>query len=192
MLVDPQVTSARQAAETLDDIARLRRRTRRSLGTPWFPLLCFGAMTMLSAPLVASAGTAALAPLWVVAGSAGMLLTRRHYRRRAHHRGVTGHGRRTWLIAAAMFGGCLAAGIVGGTLGGEAAGLLAPIAAVLAGYVGIGWLQRSAVPPLAVVPGAALAAVLVAGGLPPWTIELTFGAALIAAGAGLRATRGRA
>ncbi len=152
-------------------------------------MACFGALTMLSAPLVAAAGTAALLPLWIVAGSAGMLLTRRHYQRRADRRGVTGRGRRTWLIAAAMFTGCVAAGVAGGQLGSP--GLLAPMAIVLTGYVVLGWLQRSLVAPLAVAPGVALATVLAGAGQPPWIIELTFGAALVAAGAGLRAAGGR-
>src|SRR4051812_27520514 len=130
--------SPRQAAETLGEIAGLRRRTRRSLGTPWFPLLCFGALTVLSAPLVAVAGTAGLPPFWVVAGGAGMLLTRRHYRRRIHRRGVAGRGRRAWAIAATMCISSFAAGVLGGTIAGEAAGVLAPIAVVLSGYACFG------------------------------------------------------
>ncbi len=180
--------SPRRAAEALDDVARLRRRTRGSLGVPWLPLVCFGALTMLSAPLVAVAGTAALLPLWLVAGAVGMLLTRRHYRRRARHRGVTGRGRRVWTVALAMFGGCLTAGVVVGTTSGEAGGVLAPILVVVAGYVALGWLQRDPLPPLAVTPGAALAATFALAGLAPWVVELTFGATLVAAGAGLRAT----
>jgi hypothetical protein len=187
VLGDPLELSGRQAAEVLDDVARLRRRTRRSLGMPWFPLLCFGALTILSAPLVAAAGTAALLPLWIIAGGAGMLLTGRHYRRRARRHGVTGGGRRIWLVAAAMFAGCLAAGVAGGALGGEAAGLLGPIVLVFAGYLILGWLQRSFAPPLAVAPVAALAAALAAASVPAWIVELTFGAGLMAAGAGLRA-----
>lgn len=179
-------TSPRQAAESLGDLAQLRRRTRRSLGTPWFPLVCFGALTMLSAPVVAAAGTAALAPLWLVAGVAGMLLTRRHYRRRARRRGVTG-GRRAWTVAVAMFAGCLTAGAVIGMRNGETAGVLAPIVVVVGGYLALGWLRRDPVPSLAVAPGAALAATFALVGLAPWIVELTFGAALVAAGAGLRA-----
>ncbi len=48
MLLESLEASPRQAAERLSEIAGLRRRTRRSLGTPWFPLVCFGALTMLS------------------------------------------------------------------------------------------------------------------------------------------------
>jgi hypothetical protein len=72
MLGNPMDASARQAAEALDDIARLRGRTRKSLGVPWFPLVCFGVLTMLSAPLMAGAGTAALVrarPRWCRCGS---------------------------------------------------------------------------------------------------------------------------
>ena len=181
MLADPRGSSARDAALTLEDVARLRRHTRSSLGPPWFPLVCFGAVNLLSAPVIAATGTAALAPLWIVAGGAAMLVTRRHYQRRADRRGVTGRGRRVWLMALAMFAGCLVAGVGAGRLGGEIAGLVAPIALVLAGYLGLGWLQRSAVAPLAVLPGAAIAIALATSGQPPWLIELAFGAALAAA-----------
>jgi hypothetical protein len=75
--------------------------------------------------------------------------------------------------------------------GPEVAGLMAPIALVLAGYVALGWLQRSSVPPLAVGPVAALAATLAAGGVSPWIVELTFGVGLMAAGAVLRAAERR-
>jgi len=191
VLIDQHDASPRQAAEALDDLSRLRRRTRRSLGAPWFPLVCFGALTLLSAPLVAVAGTSVLLPLWLMAGAAGMLLTRRHYRRRARDRGVTGRGRLVWKIAVVMFVACLGAGVAAGMLGGEAAGLLAPIVIVLAGYLALGWLQRDPVPSLALAPGAALAVAAALAGLAPWIVELTFGIALTAAGAGLRAVQAR-
>lgn len=188
--IESREASPRQAAETLGEIAELRLRARRSLGAPWFPLVCFGALTMLSAPLVAVAGVAVLAPFWVVAGASGMLLIRRHYRHRTQRRGVTGRGRRAWSIAAAICVGGFAAGIFGGAVAGDAAGVLGPITVVLVGYASLGWLQRSIAPPLAVAPGATLAGALVLTGAPPWAVELTFGAALVAAGAGLRARSG--
>lgn len=183
--------SARQAVEVLGEVARLRQGTRRSLGVPWFPMVCFGALTILSAPLVAAVGPAVLAPTWLVAGTAGMLLIRRHYRLRARRRGVSGGGPRVWGVALAMFAGCFAAGVVGGTVAGEAAGVLAPIIVVVAGYVALGCLQRNPVPSLAVAPGAGLAVTCVALGLAPWVVELTFGAGLLAAGAGLLAAERR-
>lgn len=191
MLADPLDASPRQAAEALDDLARLRQRTRRSLGAPWFPLVCFGALTMFSAPLVAVAGTAALLPLWLAAGGVGMLLTRRHYRRRASERGVMARGRRVWAVAVAMFVGCMTAGVAAGMISGEAAGVLAPIVVVLAGYLVLGWMQRDPAASLALAPGAALAAAFALAGLAPWIVELTFGAALIGAGVSLLAIRAR-
>jgi hypothetical protein len=191
MLDDPTDASPRQAAEALGEIARLRGRTRRSLGMPWFPLVCFGALTMLSAPLVAAAGTIVLVPLWLVAGTAGMLLTRRYYRRRGERLGVTGRGRRVWAVAVAMGIVCVAGGVVGGTMSGPAAGLLTPVVVVAAGYLAMGWLQHNLPASLAVVPGAVLAAVLIVHGAGPWAVELAFGAAMVAAGAVLHAVEAR-
>ena len=191
MLGNPMNASPRQAAEALGEISRLRGRTRRSLGMPWFPMVCFGALTMLSAPLIAAAGTLALIPLWLVAGTAGMLLTRRYYRRRIRRLGVAGHGRRTWTIAAAMCVLCLAGGVAAGMAAGPAAGLLAPVVMVAAGYLALGWLQHNPVSSFAVVPGAAVAVGLILGGAAPWAVELAFGAAMVAAGAVLRAVEVR-
>lgn len=191
MLTDHADASPRQAAETLEGVVRLRRRTRRSLGSPWFPLICFGLLTILSAPLVAAMGTAVLAPLWLVAGTAGMLLTRRHYRRRARQRGVTGRGRRSWAIACTMSAGAFIAGVTGGSVSGEAAGVMAPIVVIVTGYLLLGALQRDPRPSLALAPGAILATVLVLEGQAPWIVELAFGAGLVAAGTALRALEDR-
>jgi hypothetical protein len=191
MLGDPPDASPREAAEALGEIARLRGRTRRSLGMPWFPLICFGALTMLSAPLVAAAGTITLVPLWLVAGTAGMLLTRRYYRRRGDRLGVTGRGRRVWAVAVVMGILCVAGGVVSGTASGPAAGLLTPVVVVAAGYLAMGWLQRNLAASLAAVPGAVLAAALILHGAAAWAVELAFGAAMVAAGAVLRAVEAR-
>jgi hypothetical protein len=188
---DPVGPSRREAAEVLGEIARLRGRTRRSLGMPWFPLICFGAVTVLSAPLVAAAGTIALIPVWVAGGAAGMLLTRRYYRRRGQRLGVTGVGWRLGAAAGTMIVLGLLAGVIGGMAGGPAAGLLAPVVMVVAGYLGLGWLQHNLIPSLVIVPAAALAAVLILHHLAPWIVELAFGAAMAAAGAGLRVVEAR-
>jgi hypothetical protein len=191
VLGHPTGASARQAAEVLDEVARLRGRTRRSAGVPWFPLVCFGVLTMLSAPLLAGAGTAVLVPLWLVAGAAGMLLIRRYYRRRGRRHGVTGRGRRAWVLAAALFPACLIAAVAGSRAGGAAGGVLASIAVVVAGYYAAGLLQHDPAAALAVTPGAVLAAALILAGAAPWIAELAFGAAMVTAGAVLRAARER-
>jgi hypothetical protein len=188
---DPAGPSRREAAEALDEIGRLRGRTRRSLGMPWFPLTCFGAVTMLSAPLVAAAGTITLIPLWLVGGTAGMLLTARYYRRRGQRLGVTGVGWRLGAAAAAMIVLGLSAGVTGGMAGGQAAGLLAPVVMVAAGYLALGWLQHNLMPSLAILPAAALAAVLILHHAAPWLVELAFGGAMATAGVCLRAVEAR-
>lgn len=191
MLGDRGGLSRREAAEALGEIARLRGRTRKSLGMPWFPLSCFGAVTMLSAPLVAAAGTIALIPVWLAGGAAGMLLTRRYYRRRGQRLGVIGPGWRFGAAAAAMCVLGLAAGLAGGMMGGQAAGLLAPVVTVVAGYLALGWLQHNLIPSLAVAPAGVLAAVLILQHLAPWIVELAFGGAMAAAGVGLRSIEAR-
>jgi hypothetical protein len=188
---DPAGLSRRQAAEALGEIERLRRRTRRSLGMPWFPLTCFGAVTILSAPLVAAAGTITLIPLWLAGGAAGMMLTRRYYRRRGQRLGVTGRGWRLGAAAGAMIVLGLLAGVAGGVAGGQSAGLLAPVVTVVAGYLALGWLEHNLMPSLAIAPAAALAVVLIVCHLAPWIVELAFGAAMATAGVGLRLIEAR-
>lgn len=188
MLTDRMDASPRHAAEVLNDLARPRRRTRL-LDAPWFPLLYFGALTMLSAPLVGT-GTYVLVP-WVLGGAAGMLLTRRHYRRRASHRGATARGRSAWAIGAVMFVVCLLAAVAAGMIAGGDAAPMTVIVLVLAGYLAMGWLARDPVPSLAIAPGAALAAAFAVAGLAPWIVELTFGTSLVLPGAGLRAAQAR-
>jgi len=174
--------SGQEAVDTLRDLARLRRATRHSLGTPWFPLVYFGALTMASALLLADGPGAAVIALWVLGGALGMALTRRHYRRRAQQRGVIGR-RRTWWVAWAMSAGCFVAGVCGGILGGLAGGVIGPMAVVSAGYVVMGLQQRRPSVALAAVPAAALAALAAATGGSPQFAELCFGAALALAGA---------
>ncbi len=149
-------------------------------------MVLFGVVTMISAPLIVVAGTAVLAPLWLVGGAAGMVLARRHSRRRAQRHGVTGHGRRVWGVAVAMSVVCVAAGVVGGITSGLPAGVVGPIIVVGAGYLALGWLQRDLVPTMAIAPGAALAVTFAAVGLNAWMIELTFGTGLVVAGIVLR------
>jgi hypothetical protein len=184
--IDPRAASPREAAGALEEIDRLRRRTRESLGPPWLPLAYFGAVTMLSAPLVAVAGVAVLAPLWVLAGALGLIVMGRAQAHRSRARGLTGRSLGAWSIGVAMLVGCIAAGVAVGRAAGQDGGVLAPIVVVLAGYTGLGWLRRDARPVAVLAPGAALAAGLALDGAAPWLVELTFGAALSAAGLVLR------
>src|SRR5437868_14016924 len=121
---------------------------------------------MLSAPLLGHGPAGAVITLWVLAGSLGMVLIRRHYRRRADRRGVAGRPR-SWRVAWIMCAGCAATGVGGGLIWGLAGAVTGPMAVVLAGYVVLGVQQRRATVALAVVPAAALAALSAAIGRPP-------------------------
>ncbi len=174
--------SPRQATELLGDLADLRQSTRRSLGAPWFPLIVFGSLTALAGVLVDAFGPSVLLAYWLLASPAGLLAVRRHYRARGRRRGVTGRGRPAWMIGVMLSCLCLAAGIVGGRLGGAPAGLLAPVWIAVAGYVAFGVLQRRVAPALGVAACAAVTTVAAAGGAPSWAVEVLFGAGLIVVG----------
>lgn len=178
--------SPRQAAEALEEVARLRRVTRRSLGRPWLPLVLFGSLTMLSGLVILAADTAALPWLWFGAGAGALLVIRRHYRRRARRSGVTGRSRGAWVIGMAIFLGCLAAGFVGGAVAGPSVAVLAPMLVALLGYVILAAVQRDPAPAGAMAVGVAVAAAAALLGAGPALVEIAFGACVVAAGAGLR------
>ncbi len=174
-----------EAAELLLHVEGLRREARVSLGAPWFPLVVFGAVVALSAPVVAFAGTNALLPLWLVAAVAGLAAVRRHYRSRARVRGATGRAR-VWVIGVGMSITCFSAALAAARLGGEDAALAAPIAVTVVGYVALGVLQRSWQPAAWVAVSAATALLLLVAGSPPWAVELAFGGGMVAVGLVLR------
>lgn len=174
-----------EAAELLLHVEGLRREARISLGAPWFPLVVFGGIVTLSAPVVALAGTNALLPLWLIAAVAGLAAVRRHYRARGRIRGATGRAR-VWAIGVGMSVGCFCTTLAAARLGGEDGALAAPIAVTVVGYVALGMLQRSWWPAAWVAVAAATALLLLAAGSPPWAVELAFGGGMVAVGLVLR------
>lgn len=185
MIVTLSPQEKQGAAETLAALASIRRESRRSLGEPWFPAVCFGIITLLSAPLVAAGGVIALVPLWSIVGSAGMALTQRHYRQANRSQGITPR-RSLRSISFGLFAFCFVAAGVGGLLGGRTAGLAIPIVVVTLGYGLIGMLRHDPLPPLFIAPGALLAVVIAVRGSEPWVVAVVFGTTLVLAGALLR------
>lgn len=184
--------SAREAREALADLGAVRADTRRSVGTPWFPLVVFGAVAVTTAPLVALVGAWTLAIVWPPASVAGLLLVGRHYRRRSRRHGVAGAGRRSWAIGTAMLVGCSAGGLLGGAVGDPSAALIAPLAVAVAGYLALGWAQHSLAAPLGVTAGALAGTALALSGAPAWSVVLAFGGALVATGLALRRVEAKA
>lgn len=190
-MIDPVETSPAQAADVMARLDRAQQATRRRMGVPWFPLVCFGVLYVVSAPLVAAAGTGTLAPYWLTAGSLGMLAVRRHYQGRAARGGVTGRVR---PISALTIGGSaltFAVGLAGGILVGASAGLVGPILAVFTAYVALGYLLHDSRPVLAVAPATGVGLALAAGDQQAWLVELTFGVGMLLGGVALRWAGGR-
>ena len=64
-----------EAARTLDDVARMRRRTRRAVHPVWFSNLVAGAFFTGSAAIMAvDAGTAVALAYWIGGGALGLAL----------------------------------------------------------------------------------------------------------------------
>jgi hypothetical protein len=87
-----------EAQALLRDAERLRRRARGDRHASSVPLLIFGGLTVISAPLTLPR----LFPLgdvfWLLAGPAGFLVTGWWYRRQQTRSGI-GEGRGSWTVA---------------------------------------------------------------------------------------------
>lgn len=78
-----------EIAQTLDQVEKLRRDTRRTLQSFSFPMVLFGALTLLSAPLFLIGDGGAVALFWALAGPAGGVATGVHYARREQTLGLS-------------------------------------------------------------------------------------------------------
>lgn len=166
--------------ETLAELGRLRRRTRGTLRSVWFPLVLFGGLTILSAPLYAIGG-AALGVFWLVAAPAGIVATSMHFRRRELRLGLEGPAAPYVLTGVAM---AVAAWLTGALGGGGDVSTYGPPLAIAAGTLVFAALDRSV--QLAAVAAALFAvagAVALAGvGSPGPVLAVSFGAGYLIAG----------
>ena len=178
--------SPRQADETLAELGGLRRRTRRAVGTLWFPLVLFGSLTLLEIPFELAVGPPVIAVFWLVAGPVGCVLVGHHLRREGRLRGMTGRPRAGGLLGAGICVGCFLLGLVGGWAGGERGALAAAVVWVTVGYL---VLARLTGRPVLGTTMVAVAAVVLALGwisVPVWGMALAFGTGQLAAGAAFR------
>jgi hypothetical protein len=172
-----------RARELLTESAGLRRVGRRSAAL-WSPLVVFGLIAVVDAPLSALSSLAA-ALWWFVAAPAAFAAVARCSAWQAHRRGLEGRARwRLTLLSAASFTACwlfcfyLAAEHL-------PVGLCWAII-VGAGYLAWSWYARS-------LPGAAVAIALVVAGValalspaPGWTVPLGVGTVMLVGGLVLR------
>ncbi len=158
------------------------------MGQPWFPLVYFGGLTVLSAGLLAVA-PGLLLPFWLGGSAAGLVLIGRHYRRRVQTTGV-GARAGSWWIGIGMSLACLAVAVVAGHVAGASAGVLAPVGVVVLGYLALSAIQGSCWPALGVLACAVLSVGVAALSAPAWSIELVFGLSLTTLGGLLRRRSG--
>lgn len=177
-----------EAAQTLQSVRAARAVTRRRLSGYAFPLIVFGALTLLSAPFFAIWEGAGVALFWLVAAPLGTFAVARHQRTRALTMGAGRAGRPYAITATALIAACFALGIVGGASGELDIAKFGPPLAICAAYVVFAWLERSiALAALATVVGALTIGFAVADvDDAAQILALIYGASFVALGLGVR------
>lgn len=130
-------------AETLRDIESIRIRTQQQLNHFWFPLMLFGALSIVSAVVGAAYGGPAVGMFWLVAGPLGGAATGLYYHKRESRLGVETNPVPWIATAAGIMVGCFATGFGGGALDMPALSTLGPLLSIAAGYLIFGRLARS-------------------------------------------------
>jgi hypothetical protein len=177
------VVGAARARELLTEAADLRRVGRRSAWL-WPPLVVFGSVAVLDAPLSALSSLAA-ALWWVVAAPAGFAAVARCSAWQARRRGLEGRAR--WLAALSMAGfavgwfGCLYFVAVEHLPFG-----LGWAVFVGAGYLACSWYSRSLAGAVVAVTLAVVGVTLVLLRAPGWTLQFGVGTVMIVGGLVLR------
>lgn len=146
---------AQEAASTLQDVEAHRGQARSDLQGMWFPLVLFGALTLVSAVVVVTAGPDWLGLFWLVAGPAGGAAIAVHSVRRERRRGVRRPAAGYVATAVAIVAGCLLLGSGGAALDMPELSAFGPPVVVAAGLFAFAALERSA--SLAAMAGVLLA-----------------------------------
>lgn len=183
-----------EAQETLRTVQETRRQTRKVLSESWFPLILFGLLSLVSAPLIAVFGGEVLGIYWPICGVLGGVATALHYRNRQSVIGLEDNAVGYVLTAAGIIIGAFVVGWVAGTNGNEMLAAVGPMVVVAIGYGIFAWLDRSISLGLAAASLLIVAATVAALDLAPDTVAvvlaITFG--LVTVGVGsvqLRARR---
>lgn len=124
--------------QTLEEIDGLRRTTRQTLQTFWFPLVVFGALTLASTPFYRIGDGSAVGIFWMLAGPAGGIATGVHYGRREATVGLGRPAAAYIVVAVAMMATAFLLPVV---TSGHLAEVISHFA-VAAGYLGFAWIER--------------------------------------------------
>jgi hypothetical protein len=175
--------------QTLREVEGARRRTRSDLRALWFPLLLFGGLILVSAP-VSLADDPWSAIYWAMVSPVGVAVTAAFYRRRGAQAGLVGAG---WgYLATAvllLLAAPLAAGVLSELVSGRA-GVVAPWIAVSLAYLVFAWLERSVVIAVVTACLGALALLFASNGVSAGTaaplLALAYGLSFVALGVAYR------
>jgi hypothetical protein len=184
---------ASQPADTLlNDIERLRRRTRADLHETWLPLVLFGALSIAGAAVALRFGATSLALFWGVSAPAGSVATAIYYHRREHRVGLQVAAAPYIVAAAAIIVGAFLTGGVGGAVGAATISAFGPPLCISAGYLLFARLARSRGLAAVAVALAVLTVAAAAARMSPdqaaWSLSLIYGVAFLATGLVFRAS----
>jgi hypothetical protein len=172
-----------RARELLADVASLRRRGRRPAGL-WPPLVVYGVIAVLGAPL-GIIDDLATNLWWIVAGPLGIFFVGRYSSQHASRRGFQGSGRLLTALGITSFALCW----LGCLWLANAADLPDGMGwALLVGVAYLAWSAFARSWPAAVVAVclAATGAAIALSPAPTWTVQLGVGMVMIAGGLLLR------
>ncbi|MGI8684477.1 MAG: hypothetical protein ACR2MO_05215 [Acidimicrobiales bacterium] len=173
-----------EIARTLEEIETLQRGTRQTLQSFWFPLVVFGAITLLSSPFFLAGDGSAGGLFWAVAGPAGGIVTGTYYARREDDLGISRPPAPYIVVAVGIMVGAFGLPLL---TSGDLQQVVSNFA-VAAGYLGFAAIERDAriaaiAAVIAIVPLAMLAIAPDSAG--PVTAVVT-GSVLLASGLSFR------
>lgn len=181
---------AQQASEVLQLVDRLQRRTRATLPVVWFPLVVFGALFLLSAPVLWLAHGPPVGAYWALAGVAGGVTVGGYYQRRERALGLEGPWVPYVVTGVGIMVGCFGAVALGKALDSQMMVTIGPCLVISAAYVIFALLDRSpAVGGVAVALAAASLALGAAGWEPRSvgaSLAVVYGGAFLATGLACR------
>jgi len=127
----------------LQEFRDLQQHTRTQLRAFWFPLILFGGLSILSAPLAEMGEGQALGIFWLIAGPVGGGVTGLYFHRRELRVGAGRNGLPYIITALGILVGTSAAGWFGGVTGRERLSQYGPPLVVAVAYLVFARLEKS-------------------------------------------------
>lgn len=132
-----------EAVQALDRVYSARAATRGQLRSYSYPLIVFGALTMLSTPFFSIWEGAGVAAFWLVAAPAGALVVARQQRAREITIGAGRASRSYAVTATALVLACFGLGMIGSVTDQVDVSRFGPPLAISIAYLVFSRLERS-------------------------------------------------